>query len=809
MQVHRCRFTDYVPQAINGIAITPGTARQAYVAVGRAGGDIEVWSARGRLIHEKTLAGVGTLETLTWAHQTELTAEDLEVFETLEEQTRARRRLAARAPRLFSAGLNAVVVEWDVARLAPKAAADSGGGAVWCMATNHAQTQLAVGTEDGHIRIFDLTDDRLEHVRSLERVRGRVLSVAWGAADQSVVAGTADGCVRVWDAATGRLTARMTVAREGRDATLVWAVAVLPDGTIVTGDSRGHVIFWDATTHVVQQDFRALGADVLTVVAAADGRAVFASGVDPKITQFRRSPATRARWQLAGIRRYHTHDVRALGVSSELVISGGVDTQVTASSARGFPNSNPYRQPCFAPGSTSVAAAAGLVLQRQGRELKLWALGRAEPAPRSLSEQMESGQALQLYSHQRDLARLELSTTSSLISSAISPSGDLVAASDATGARLYQIARDGDVVRIRRVRGFPPPSLAPAYSEARGATQMEFTADEQRLVVATTDGFVCVVNISNWRRGQFTTERRHCAHRSAQAQVEADAGCSDVPTHAAVARFIAPAVADMRTIIGLAISPDARFIASRDSAGYLAVSRLDAADYVLVPGLGPRSADEWPTALGFTPNGLLVITTARNRVLVWDPSHSGFTKWSRAFGATAIPRSFVTMATCVVGLAANPTEPSCIYAYAADHVTRIDLDLPPGPARAVLNVHKRKQIERDVIDRVVEEKDACDRRLARRQRRRAEQSDQSDQAELSDHPKQTSQARDWEATIVARLREAGINVAQPNNFQMTQRYQSLMHAAFTGNDTLVVVERPWIDVAAALPAAYHRHKYGT
>ncbi|KAJ2395773.1 hypothetical protein GGI23_004177 [Coemansia sp. RSA 2559] len=71
-----------------------------------------------------------------------------------------------------------------------------------------------------------------------------------------------------------------------------------------------------------------------------------------------------------------------------------------------------------------------------------------------------------------------------------------------------------------------------------------------------------------------------------------------------------------------------------------------------------------------------------------------------------------------------------------------------------------------------------------------------------------SNSRDWESTIIARLREAGIDVSEPHNFRMTQRYQSLMHASFIDTNTLAVVERPWVDVASALPSAYHRHKYG-
>lgn len=43
MEIHRCRFVEYMPSAINALAFTTGTARPL-VACGRANGDIEIWN---------------------------------------------------------------------------------------------------------------------------------------------------------------------------------------------------------------------------------------------------------------------------------------------------------------------------------------------------------------------------------------------------------------------------------------------------------------------------------------------------------------------------------------------------------------------------------------------------------------------------------------------------------------------------------------------------------------------------------------------------------------------------------------------
>ncbi|KAJ2760376.1 U3 small nucleolar RNA-associated protein [Coemansia sp. BCRC 34490] len=869
MQVHRCRFVDYVPQAINAIEYAPRSSTHPYVAIGRANGDIELWQAKENLVYVKTLPGIvnGSLEAIAWAHRTSLTAEEIELFDNEKERAQFKRQLKEKAPRLFSAGLNSVIIEWDLGKLGPKAAIDSYGGAVWCMATNHAQTKLAVGTEDGHIRIFDIMDNQLAYQHCFDKVSSRILSLAWSHDDKTIVTGSADSCVRIWDANTRRTAARMTLPREGREHTLVWAVTVLKSGAIVSGDSRGHVVFWDSAMHVVQQDFKALGADVLCLTSDSDGNTVFASGVDPKITQFKlfvggkmaanvaaadnkqdeQSPiktlnARNRKWQLAGIRRYHTHDVRALAVSShlktDLLISGGIDTQVTSCQARPFPNENPHRQPCFAPHNSivSVASKSGLVLQRQGTALKLWELGKAEPISKQLGDQMESGQSLQVYERQKDLLRMDLSVKTNLLSSAISPSGDLIAASDGEGPKLYSVIRSDDsagAVRVRRIKAFPPDNFVPDYSENRGAVQMQFTHDEKMLAVATADGFISVIDISDWKSGSFSTVCRHCCHRMQKSDVEADAGCSDVPTYPATPRAVSDADAATRTIVGLAISADDKFVAASDSTGDVSVSVLGKGKQTLLPNASGGARASLPTAIGFALNNNLVVASSANRLRVWDPSESAYTKWSRAYGMGQIPRRFASLMDCVSGIITSRAEPTCVYLWAASHITRVDLSQPPGPTRAVLNVHKRKTIEQNIIEQVVEEREACERRSERHEQKRlkkhvggggsVEQTNgdagmdvdgettsnaDTEKTVVAESPDSKSRSRDWESTVVARLREAGIDVTEPHNFRMTQRYQSLMHASFIDSTTLAVVERPWIDVASALPSAYHRHRFG-
>jgi U3 small nucleolar RNA-associated protein 4 len=70
----------------------------------------------------------------------------------------------------------------------------------------------------------------------------------------------------------------------------VWAVTVLADGTMVTGDSGGNVQFWEAAFGTLITGFKRHGADVLAVAASPDGGSVFASGADPQVAIFRLVP---------------------------------------------------------------------------------------------------------------------------------------------------------------------------------------------------------------------------------------------------------------------------------------------------------------------------------------------------------------------------------------------------------------------------------------------------------------------------------------------------------------------------------------
>ncbi|KAF8078360.1 WD40-repeat-containing domain protein [Lyophyllum atratum] len=363
--VHRCRFVDFTPSAITALAFPPlplppispkgkkatsgnQPSRFGTLAVGHANGNIDLceWAGEEReyqssqaWVIRKTLPGPypSKVDSITFVirHPDDFDADDVPSCSDL---------------RLFSSGGGSELLEWDMDRACVRRTISSQGGAIWCMAANPASTLLALGCEDGTVRLLSLANDTLTHHRRFDRVKCRVLSVAWGppipqyphkrdsgAADDTdsddeedtwndswLVTGGSDSSIRKWDVSTGRVIDRMGTDKVRGERTLVWTVGVLGDGTIVSGDSLGMVKFWDSRTCTQLQSFQGHGADVLCLTVGPDGNTVFTSGVDQKTSLFSlvktgnpdlaSNPLVGSsnRWIHSCSRRMHSHDVRAL-----------------------------------------------------------------------------------------------------------------------------------------------------------------------------------------------------------------------------------------------------------------------------------------------------------------------------------------------------------------------------------------------------------------------------------------------------------------------------------------------------------------
>ncbi|KII93432.1 hypothetical protein PLICRDRAFT_152118 [Plicaturopsis crispa FD-325 SS-3] len=367
LAVHRCRFVDFTPSAITALAFPPlplpsvkgkkaASGRQAVkfgtLAVGRANGNIELctWTGSDRKIQSPQ----------AWVVEKTLSGPHPSKVDSIAFTIRYPERLGPDAVpswsdlRLFSSGGGSELIEWDIERGCVRRTISSQGGSIWSIAANPASTHLALGCEDGAVRLLSLVHDSLSHQRRFDKVKCRLLSIAWGPpvprqastdskagqgsddssddddeedwTDSWLVTGGSDSSLRKWDVATGRVLERMGTDKMRGERTLVWTVGTLGDGTIVSGDSLGMVKFWDSRTCTQLQSFQGHGADVLCLTVGSEGTSVYTSGVDQKVAQFSlvRSSNPEAsnssilssstRWAQTSSRRLHSHDVRALAI---------------------------------------------------------------------------------------------------------------------------------------------------------------------------------------------------------------------------------------------------------------------------------------------------------------------------------------------------------------------------------------------------------------------------------------------------------------------------------------------------------------
>ncbi|KAL5495652.1 UTP4 [Sanghuangporus weigelae] len=478
--VHRCRFVDYSPSAITSVAFPPlalptssnsksGKSRRKRkgrfgpLAIGRSNGNIELYEwaiPPDQQEHSPKAPQAWVLSKVLYGPNPSKV--DSIVFILRYPHLLAYNEVPTLADlRLFSAGGGSELVEWNIVSGTILRTLNSQGGAIWCMAANPTSTQLALGCEDGRVRLVDVSNGEMSHLRRFDRAKCRILSIAWGPPvpptpsrsgdneeedetssededdewiDSWLVTGGSDSSLRKWDVKTGRILDRMSTDKARGERTLVWAVGVLADGTIVSGDSLGIVKFWDSRTCTQLHSFSAHGADVLCIAINPDGQSVFTSGVDQKVCLFTHVKVSdtdkagknfsghksKARWVQSTSKRMHSHDVRALAVwppylpisssarpshpspfsgISPILASGGLDASLVlapcatagtsgqqlinplATSAISTFEDSYHRRLAYPTGlqpAVTVARTARLLLCRRDTSLSIWRIiGRA------------------------------------------------------------------------------------------------------------------------------------------------------------------------------------------------------------------------------------------------------------------------------------------------------------------------------------------------------------------------------------------------------------------------------------------------
>ncbi|PRD29751.1 UNVERIFIED_CONTAM: U3 small nucleolar RNA-associated protein 4 [Trichonephila clavipes] len=293
--IHRVNLFEPKPQGVRCLSYDEFSSR---LAVSRTDSSIEIWDVEQNPYLEMIIPETSTssVETLTWCNG-----------------------------RLFSAGLYGFITEHDLKTLLPKYQLNViSGSPIWCMKFDYEKKYLAVGTEDGYVVLHLLSAEGLDYEKKLVKQEDSTLCLDWHKDGQIIVAGSIDA-IRIWSVDTGDVINRILLSKEGINIpTVVWSIAVTSDMTIISGDSCGKLSFWDGKMGTLLCENDKHTKDVLSVAVNKEENVIYSSGVDSTILKYLKCNSS-GKWLRSHRSSVHSHDVRAIHIVEDFLVSGGDD----------------------------------------------------------------------------------------------------------------------------------------------------------------------------------------------------------------------------------------------------------------------------------------------------------------------------------------------------------------------------------------------------------------------------------------------------------------------------------------------------
>ncbi|XP_062442273.1 U3 small nucleolar RNA-associated protein 4 homolog [Rhea pennata] len=626
-EVHRVRFFSFVPAGVRCLAYHRRAGR---LALARTDGAVEVYNFAANYFQEKAIPGhqARSVEALCWAA----------------------------GDRLFGAGLSGDISEFDLERLRVKRSVDGFGGPIWSLAANASGTQLVIGCEDGSVKLFRVVPDGVQFERSLDRQPGRVLCLSWHPAETHVAAGSVD-FLRVFDVSSGRAVQRIMVnyhmQKSKKRECVVWSIAFLSSGTVVSSDSFGRVQFWDWERGTLLES-HTVGTSAVLSLAVSEKEDSIVVGTSAGATyQFQLLPVKMGSQDKHWVRtkpfQHHTHDVRAVAHSPTALISGGLDAQLVIrplmekmqkkgyeAALRKF--TFPHRR------LVSCARKARLLLFQFSQHLELWRLG-------STNESGKDGEVLPVCRVPEHLVELKSKGPEHIYCSCVSPCGSWIAYSTASRFHLYRVQHEGDSVSIKKVTNVPK-LLLPAY-------QLQCSADSSTLFVASDQGSVHVLQL---------LEPGSCKHL----------------------HTLRPPSGTPEAVYLLASSADGNWLAAASGDWEIHIYSLKRfKHHCAVPTYSCAV-----TALAIHPvTNNLVIAYSDQQLFEFSIPERQYTAWSRTVQNCGLHKAWLERDSPITHIAFNPKNPSHILLHDVYMFCILDKSLPlPDDSASLMNQSTLKQL---------------------------------------------------------------------------------------------------------------------
>ncbi|XP_042336585.1 U3 small nucleolar RNA-associated protein 4 homolog isoform X2 [Sceloporus undulatus] len=617
--VHRARLFGFVPSGVRALAASPSAG---LLASSRLDGALELFALRSNAFRHKVIPG----------HETR-------VPEAI---------CFAAGDRLFGASLNGDVFEYDLEKLCVKYSLDAFGGPIWSMAADPTGTQLAVGCDDGSIKLFAVLSDRIQFERHLDRQKGRILSLSWHPSGTKIAAGSLD-LILVFDIKSGRAIQQIHVDRRLQEShaqkCVVWGVAFLSDGTIVSADSAGKVQFWDSEMGTLFSKHPVSKSAALCVALSETEDSLVVGTSDGSVYQFQLLPVRldNGENQWVRTRRYqiHTHDVRAVAHTATAFFSGGLDGQIVIRPLVEKVEFKTYEaalrkitfpHQCL----VSCARKARLLLFQYPQHLELWRLGATNATGKA-------GEILPLSHPPEHLLQLKAKGPDHIGSSCVSPCGTWIAYSTASKFCLHRVLLSGDQISIKRVPDTP--------KLLRSAHHLLFSADSTRLFVASNRGCVHILKLLKAGTCKFLHTLR-------------------------------PNSETAEAVYLLSASSDGKWLAAADGSREINIYSLENAKlHCAVPVY-----DCPASALAIHPvTNNLVIAHSDQQLFEFSIADQEYTPWSRKVQQVGLHRDWLERDTPITHIAFSPRHASHILLHDTYMFCILDKALPLPKDTAILH----------------------------------------------------------------------------------------------------------------------------
>ncbi|XP_044750340.1 U3 small nucleolar RNA-associated protein 4 homolog [Coccinella septempunctata] len=453
--VHNIRFYEPKPATICCMSLNQHSQK---LAVARMDGSIEIWNVKHSPFIEKTLASNTenySIDELAWFHD-----------------------------RLFSIGLHGFIIEYDLFKCTILRKSIVTGEAAYCLDIHEGRKQIAVGTEQGYLNIFDIKDDSIMYNKFFDKQEGRILCLKFHSSGSYVASGGLDA-IRIWDVETGHALHRMTTGRaEAEKPTIVWCLAFTDNLTVISGDSRGKLTFWDGKVGAQLESYESHKADILSLCISKDESNLYCSGIDPNIHNFVKiqTKGGKEQWIRSMHRKFQDHDVRSLVLNDNKLFSGGSNAYITMSCEQ--PRKSVQFPPILQNPVITLCKEARVILLRYPKHLEVWTLARCN----KLTIKSKPKKIMTLQRLVKNHEKVEVKE--GIIFATMSNDSMWIAYGTRLGLRVFQLIN---------VEGEDPTLLRVENIDGTNSIHLNgvFTPDNTQLITACRGENIVVFDISN------------------------------------------------------------------------------------------------------------------------------------------------------------------------------------------------------------------------------------------------------------------------------------------------------------------------